>query len=155
MESFEQRMDDAVSNAVGLPSAMIDYYDAIKLAREADAALAAKDAEIARLKAATCEKCQGKGWFADHSSGQYDHDGDGNCLGNCPMQVPCDCVAALALRIERLTALNSAKNELIEFYDTYINDLNGYLHAHNMLPTVEQVQKGERLRARIRRLESE
>lgn len=37
-----------------------------------------------------CEVCDGKGWTSEHSPALNDHDGDGNCLGNCPVQVQCE-----------------------------------------------------------------
>lgn len=110
MERFEQRMDDAVSNTLGLPSAMIDYYDAIKLAREADAALASKDAQL-KLEA----------------------------------EVAVGVMTDQLRKIDRLTALNTAKGELIEFISrTFIG------------PSYEadEFVELERLRARIRSLEN-
>jgi len=41
--------------------------------------------------AGICQKCNGRGWYSDHAIGPYDHDGEGNCLGNCPVQVQCEC----------------------------------------------------------------
>ena len=41
---------------------------------------------------AICHKCNGNGWTSEHDEGVYSHDGEGNCLGCCPVQVLClDC----------------------------------------------------------------
>lgn len=37
-----------------------------------------------------CPACNGQGWTAEHSPGVYDHDGEGNCNGSCPVQVQCE-----------------------------------------------------------------
>jgi hypothetical protein len=37
-----------------------------------------------------CEKCNGKGWTAEHSPFAHDHDEDGSCNGSCPVQVQCE-----------------------------------------------------------------
>lgn len=37
-----------------------------------------------------CETCGGKGYTAEHSPGLNDHDGEGNCVGACPVQVQCE-----------------------------------------------------------------
>ena len=37
-----------------------------------------------------CPKCFGEGWTAEHATGIYDHDGEGNCNGACPVQVQCE-----------------------------------------------------------------
>lgn len=37
-----------------------------------------------------CPKCQGDGWTAEHATSAYSHDEDGNCLGDCPVQVQCE-----------------------------------------------------------------
>lgn len=86
---------------------------AVDLAREADAALAARQRENISIKEVMVEQ---------------------------------------ARKIERLTDLNTAKVELIEFYDRYISGLNGYLHAHNMAPSQADIETGERLRAKIEEL---
>ena len=37
-----------------------------------------------------CSKCGGNGWTVEHDPGVYSHDGDGNCLDYCPIQVQCE-----------------------------------------------------------------
>lgn len=49
--------------------------------------------------------------------------------------------------------LCKAKDDLIEFYENYISDLNGYLSAHRMNPSSEQVKIGEGLRGAIKEIE--
>jgi len=43
-----------------------------------------------KMSERTCETCGGKGYTAEHSPGVNDHDGEGNCLGACPVQVQCE-----------------------------------------------------------------
>lgn len=38
----------------------------------------------------TCETCEGKGWTSGHSPDIHAHDGEGNCLGACPVQLQCE-----------------------------------------------------------------
>lgn len=37
-----------------------------------------------------CPKCNGDGWTAEHDPGVYSHNENGDCLGNCPIQVQCE-----------------------------------------------------------------
>lgn len=37
-----------------------------------------------------CSHCGGDGWTSEHDTGAYSHDGEGNCLGYCPVQVQCE-----------------------------------------------------------------
>ena len=47
-----------------------------------------------------CSKCQGEGWTAEHDSGVYSHDENGNCLGNCPIQVECEYCKGTGIILE-------------------------------------------------------
>ena len=38
----------------------------------------------------TCPVCKGKGWIAGHNSSSQAHDGEGKCLGYCPIQIECE-----------------------------------------------------------------
>jgi hypothetical protein len=37
-----------------------------------------------------CPKCNGDGYTSEHSPALNAHDGEGNCLGDCPVQVQCE-----------------------------------------------------------------
>lgn len=47
-----------------------------------------------------------------------------------------------------------ALKELIAFYEEYIQSLTWYLSSHKMLPSEETIEKWEKLRKKIRRIES-
>jgi len=118
-ETFESKVKAKRRHETNSPFYVL-YGDAREIAREADASLAAKDAQL-KLEA----------------------------------EVAVGVMTDQLRKIDRLTALNTAKGELIEFYTNYINSLSGYLSTHQMDPSDEQVEYGNRLRARIRSLENE
>lgn len=45
-----------------------------------------------------CPACGGAGWTAEHSLSPGAHDEEGNCLGACPEQVPCETCNGTGLK---------------------------------------------------------
>jgi hypothetical protein len=141
----------------------------VGLGREADAALAVKDAEIARLQPRKIAPVQGyypgipwdmhlrayaaycKKWSPQKALVE------GNCRGGFGTEELDEFIPGWLDEISertRLTTLIVAQKELIEFYSNYISGVTGYMVTHQVGPSSEIVAEGERLRARIRSLEN-
>lgn len=47
-----------------------------------------------------CPKCKGEGWYSDHANHPHP---DGDCCGECPVQVECgDCCATGKIKPENI-----------------------------------------------------
>jgi hypothetical protein len=148
-----------------------DIADLENRAISAEAALAAKDAEIARLQPRKIAPVQGyypgipwdmhlrayaaycKKWSPQKALVE------GNCRGGFGTGELDEFIPGWLDELSertRLTDLNTAKGELIEFYEKYIGSIAGLILTHPHLAVAEETKvEGERLRARIRSLEDE
>lgn len=118
MESFEDQM-----KAYCEDSNVLYAIDAIRIAREADAALADQAYRL---------EVQQKTLESTYAALQR-KDND----------------------IDRRTALNTAKGELIEFYEYHLSQYTMFAQNHHIVTSLDQIEKGEQLRAYIRSLENE
>lgn len=162
MESFEQRMrveSDCYEDGRNGTVLFVHFEDALKIAREADAALAAKDAEIVRLQPRKIAPVQGyypgipwdmhlrayaaycKKWSPQKALIE------GNCRGGFGTDELDEFIPGWLDELSertRLTAINTAKGELIAKLTEYFDS------DYNKVP--EDIAA---LRARIRSLENE
>ena len=61
---------------------------------------------------AECPKCNGVGYTLEHSTIPSDHYPDGDCKGNCPQQVQCDCQAEAPMPTTELQRDAIARGEM-------------------------------------------
>lgn len=71
----------------GMNQALFDMPDTEENRAMMDALLTAK---MELPKVVDCPHCNGNGYTAEHDPSSGAHDGEGNCLGSCPVAVQCE-----------------------------------------------------------------
>jgi hypothetical protein len=154
MANFESKLGSIMTYVDGIP--FIKMKDALDLTREADAALAAKDAEIETLTQGfeghdePCYYCGEKCSSLSGNPGLWpvggSHPDDPGVLKFHHAACTFERADGAVKEITRLTALNTAKGELINLFETHFDTLNLWHQYQDDFKAV---------RARIRSLENE
>jgi hypothetical protein len=88
---YEEDKPDSAKNSMELAAKLLPIYQSTNPHYHTEAAALIQSSFEAWGKAsAPCPDCGGEGYTAQHDPSMGAHDGEGNCLGLCPVQVQCE-----------------------------------------------------------------